>query len=179
MLGAARWSLARTNPDPERLEPGPRPACQPSGGASRRGAALLAGAQAGLVAALLAPVREGSDLVRAVRDLTAVADHPTLGVDRAATLVANALLPFALAFAEHTGDTRLSDAASAAWETLPAAGANEVTRRATRQVAGEVRLGLLGERGQQGLIHLDAAYCAPRRCYECPVAHRVLADAAE
>ncbi len=143
------------------------------------GAALLAGAREGLVAALLAPVREGRDLVGAVRDLTAVADHPTLGPDRAAALVANALLPFALAFAEHTGDTRLTDAASAAWETLPAAGANEVTRRTTRQVAGEARLGPLGERGQQGLIHLDAGFCTPRRCYECPVAHRVLADAAE
>ncbi|MDP9356845.1 MAG: DUF2851 family protein, partial [Chloroflexota bacterium] len=166
-LTPSAWSRARV-----------RPANHPAARLGA-GAALLAGAQAGLVAALLAPVREGSDLVRAVRDLTAVADHPTLGVDRAATLVANALLPFALAFAEHTGDTRLSDAASAAWETLPAAGANEVTRRATRQVAGEVRLGLLGERGQQGLIHLDAAYCAPRRCYGCPVTHRVLADAAE
>ncbi len=140
---------------------------------------LLAGARAGLVAGLLAPVREGSDPVRAVQDLTAVAGHPTLGPDRAAALVANALLPFALAFAEHTGDARLTDAASAAWERLPAAGANEVTRRATRQVSGEARLGPLGERGQQGLIHLDAAFCAPRRCYECPVAHRVLAEAAE
>ncbi len=166
-LAPSAWTRARV-----------RPANHPAARLGA-GAALLAGARAGLVAALLAPVREARDLVGAVRDLTAVADHPTLGPDRAAALVANALLPFALAFAEHTGDTRLTEAASAAWETLPAAGANEVTRRTTRQVAGEARLGPLGERGQQGLIHLDAGFCTPRRCYECPVAHRVLADAAE
>ena len=32
----------------------------------------------------------------------------------------------------------------------------------------------LGSRGQQGLIHLDQGFCAPRRCFECPVALRVL-----
>jgi hypothetical protein len=33
----------------------------------------------------------------------------------------------------------------------------------------------LGARGGQGLIHLDAALCAPRRCYECPIARAVIA----
>lgn len=130
-----------------------------------------------------APSRGASDPpdpVAALRDLTAGPDgHPGLGADRAAALVANALLPFALALAEQTGDAALLDAAARAWELLPAADMDAITRRARRQVAGDARLPALGARGQQGLLHLDSALCAPRRCYECPIAHRVLAtDAA-
>jgi hypothetical protein len=89
-------------------------------------------------------------------------------------IVVNALLPFALALAEQTGDAKLADGASAAWERLPTAEGNEVTKRALRQVGGSARLPGLGARGQQGLIHLDGALCGPRRCYECPIAERVL-----
>ena len=70
----------------------------------------------------------------------------------------------------------LTDAAALAWERLPAAEPNEVTRRAQRQIAGAARLPGLSARGQQGLLHLDSTLCAPRRCYECPIAHRVLAE---
>ena len=146
------------------------------------GAALLTAATGGLVAALLAPVRAGADPVAALRDLAAGkgvggGSGPGLGADRATDLIANAVLPFALAYAEHTGDAALLDAAARAWERLPAAAPNEVTRRAGRQVAGDARLGAVGARGQQGLIHLDQSLCAPRRCFECPIAHAVLADA--
>ncbi|CAA9534462.1 MAG: hypothetical protein AVDCRST_MAG49-155, partial [uncultured Thermomicrobiales bacterium] len=68
------------------------------------------------------------------------------------------------------------DAAALAWERLPAADADAVTRRALRQVAGDARVPGLGARGQQGLLQLDATLCSPRRCYECSVAHRVLAE---
>jgi hypothetical protein len=129
----------------------------------------------GLVAALLAPLYEGNDPIQTLRDL-AMADRPMLGSDRAGTIVANALVPFAVALAEHTSDTTLLDAASSTWERLPAGGANEVLRRTGRQVAGKTTLRRLGARGQQGLIHLDSTLCAPRRCYECPIAHRVLAE---
>jgi hypothetical protein len=125
---------------------------------------------------MLAPLRAGRDPVLALRDLAAHDAAPGLGEPRAAAIVANGLIPFALALAEHTGEAALTDAAARAWERLPAAEPNEVTRRAQHQVAGGVRLGPLGARGQQGLIHLDATLCAPRRCYECPIAHRVLAD---
>jgi hypothetical protein len=137
-------------------------------------AALVAQANGGLVTALLVPIRSGADPVEAFRTLTRSGDRPGVGADRAAAIVANAVIPFALALAEQTNDAALLDAASAAWEKLPPADANEVTRRAQRQVAGEVRLGSLGARGQQGLIHLDQAFCAPRRCFECPIAAEVL-----
>lgn len=139
-------------------------------------AALLAAAQegGGLQAALLTPLRTGADPVGTLRDLAAAGGAPGLGQERAVGLSANALLPFALALAEQTGDAALTDAAARAWECLPAAEPNAVTRRAARQVAGDVRLGPLGARGQQGLIHLDTTLCAPRRCFECPIAHRVV-----
>jgi hypothetical protein len=117
----------------------------------------------------------GADPVEALRALAAGGAGAGLGPDRATGLVANAVLPFALAYAEQTGDAALLDAAARAWERLPAAEPNEVTRRAQRQVAGKVRLGALGARGQQGLIQLDQTLCAPRRCYECPIAHAVIA----
>jgi len=140
------------------------------------GAALLANLPGGLIPGLLAPIRAGDDPIAAIRDKTERDGHPGLGFDRAAAIVANALLPFALALAEHTGDRALTDVAALAWERLPAAESNAVTRRAHRQVAGDARLTGLGARGQQGLIHLDATLCAPRRCFECPIAHLTLTE---
>jgi hypothetical protein len=137
-------------------------------------AALIARAGGGLVTALLAPMRCGADPVDAFRTLTRSGAHPGVGADRAAAIVANAVIPFALALAEQSNDGALLDAASAAWEKLPPADPNEITRRAQRQVAGEARLGSIGARGQQGLIHLDQTFCAPRRCFECPIAAEVL-----
>ena len=141
------------------------------------GAALIAHGQAqgGLLVAVLSPLRASADPLPAFRRLTAVDGGPGLGADRAGGLVANGVLPFALALAEQTGDLDLLDAAARAWERLPAAEPNVVTRRAQRQVAGDVSLGRIGARGLQGLIQLDSTLCAPRRCYECPIAHAVTA----
>jgi hypothetical protein len=141
------------------------------------GAAIIANAQpvGGFLAALLAPLRSGSDPVASLRALATSAEGPGLGEDRAGGLITNAVLPFALALAEQTGDAELLEGAARAWERLPAAEPNDVTRRAQRQVAGSTRLGKLGSRGLQGLIHLDSTLCAPRRCYECPIARAVLA----
>ncbi|HEU5434067.1 MAG TPA: hypothetical protein VFU81_20525, partial [Thermomicrobiales bacterium] len=61
------------------------------------------------------------------------------------------------------------------WERLPGLEANERTRRALRQVAGAARIPGLGARGGQGLMHLDVTLCAPRRCFECPIARVVIA----
>jgi hypothetical protein len=161
-LPATAWTRAR-------VRPANHPALRLAAAA-----ALVANARGGLVAALLAPLRQGIDPVVALRELAIWDGETGIGEDRAVGLVVNALLPFALALAEHTGDRELTDRASAAWERLPPAESNEMTRRALRQVAGAARLTKLGARGQQGLLHLDGALCAPRRCYECPIAERVL-----
>lgn len=156
------WTRART-----------RPANHPAARLAAGAALLATTADSGLLAALLAPIRAGTDVVATLRDWVA-GGSAVLGEGRAVALVANAVLPFALAYAEHTGDAALSDAAAHAWERLPAAEANEITRRTLRQVAGDAPLRRLGERGHQGLIQLDATLCTPRRCYECPIAQRVL-----
>lgn len=141
------------------------------------GAAMVAHGQArgGLLVVVLSPLRAGAELLPAFRQLTMSDGEFGLGQDRAGGLLANAVLPFALALAEQTGDIDLLDAAARAWEQLPAAEPNAITRRAQRQVAGDVPLGRLGARGLQGLIQLDSTLCAPRRCYECPIAHAVAA----
>lgn len=139
------------------------------------GAALVATPE-GFVASMLDPFRSQLDAVEHLQQLSCVDGATTLGNERAVGLIGNVLIPFALALAEHTFDTDLSAAASGAWERLRNAESNAITRRAQRQVAGEARLTGLGFRGQQGLIHLDQTLCAPRRCYECPVAAAVLTD---
>lgn len=140
------------------------------------GAALLAASTGGLLPELLSAVRERADAPALLHDRCAAGGRTLLGQDRATGIVANAVVPFALALSEQTGDHALGEAAAHLWERLPAAESNEVTRRALRQVAGEVRLPGLGTRGQQGLIHLDQTLCRPRRCFECPIASAVLHD---
>ena len=127
-------------------------------------------ARGGLLAALLEPLRAGNDPVAPLREAT----DGRLGEERATIVVVNGLLPLALALASRTGDRDLLDAASGAWERLPATESNARTRRALRQVAGSSRLRGLGGRGQQGLVELDTTLCAPRRCHFCPVALAVL-----
>ena len=141
------------------------------------GANLLAFTRGGLVAGLLSPIRGGADPISALRRLTIGGDHPGIGADRATELVVNALLPFAFALAEQTGDDGLLGAAALIWDGLAATASNTITRRALGQVTGGLRVRSLGARGQQGLIHLDQTLCAPRRCFECPIAAAVMAEA--
>ena len=138
-------------------------------------AALVANAPSGLTAALLDPIRSGTDPVAALLATAHAAGAP-LGEDRAIAIAANVLLPMALALAEQSDDPTLLDAAAGAWERLRPAASNETTRRATMQVTGGPSIRGLGERGMQGLIHLDRALCTPRRCYECPIAAAVIAS---
>ncbi len=138
------------------------------------GAAILANAEGGLVPTLLDALRTGDDVATMLQKLSTAKSEFTLGEDRARAIVANAFIPFALALAEQTTDAQLSEAAARAWEQMPGAGHNEVTKRALKQVAGSSRVPSLGIRGEQGLIHLDTSLCAPRRCRECPVAKMVV-----
>jgi hypothetical protein len=138
------------------------------------GAAMIANAASGLSADLLEAVRRGDDPIALLRQLSCAGGERLLGQDRAVGIVANTVIPFAFAVASSTSDPELSEAAAGLWERLPGAEANEVTRRARYQVAGDARLPGLGARGQQGLIQLDQTLCGPRRCFECPIAHAAL-----
>lgn len=125
---------------------------------------------------LLDQVRLRADIPAVIRRLANVPDRPALGESRAIAIAANVVLPLALALARHIADPELEDAASEAWAQLPVAGWSRPAKRARYQAVGDARLDRLGERGIQGLIHLDRHLCTPRRCYECPIAAEVVRD---
>jgi hypothetical protein len=125
---------------------------------------------------LLEHIRTRSDMPETIRHLCNTPDRPALGQSRAVGLAANVVLPLALALARHVSDPELEDAASDAWARLPVAEWSRPAKRARYQVVGDARLDRLGERGIQGLIHLDRHLCTPRRCYECPIAAEVIRD---
>lgn len=164
-------TLPPTAWDRVRVRPANHPVPRLLAAANMAAAASSAG---GLLSAVLGTL-EGEDAVADLQALASDDAKPRIGVDRARDILASGVMPFALAFAAHTGDQVLADAASGLWERLPASAANAVTRRAHRQVAGAAPLGQIGARGAQGLIHLDTALCQPRRCFECPIAAGELA----
>lgn len=137
-------------------------------------AALLTGSFEGFTAAVIDTVRRGEDPVTLLMAQSARGDRSSMGEGRAVAIVASGILPFLLALAESAGDPELSERASQRWEVLEAGDPNQITRRALKQVAGNVRVSRLGERGLQGLIQLDRNFCEPRRCLECPIAHMAL-----
>src|SRR5918993_1311926 len=75
----------------------------------------------GLLSTLLEPLRTGGDPIQSLIELTRHGESPALGQDRAISIVASVLIPFAVAYAEHAEDSTLTDRAAMAWETLPAA----------------------------------------------------------
>jgi hypothetical protein len=165
-LPATSWTLARI-----------RPANHPI----RRliqAAAIIAGSKFHPGAELMASVRAGIDPAVTVAGLVAEHGAPPIGVDRARAIATNVLIPFGFAIASQNADQDLAEAVARLWESLPGAESNERTRRAIRQVTGEVGLKRIGARIQQGLVHLDQTLCGPRRCYECPIAAAVIREPA-
>ena len=141
-------------------------------------ALLLARMPGGIVFEFTEAARAGADLGKMLVNKSVWHGASLIGHGRAIEIVSNTVIPFAIAFAEYTGDTHLAEAASTSWERLAAGEHNAITRRAQHQVSGSVRVPGLGARGLQGLIHLDTTLCAPRRCFECPIAHLVTEDPA-
>jgi hypothetical protein len=145
-------------------------------------AGLLANARADLLGWVMDWTRivTSRDAVDAIRALTRTDHSPALGADRATALIASVLIPFAMAYAHSIDDPGIESAAIDLWDALPAAAPGRPAKRALAQVAGEGgRLRGLGERGHQGLLHLDRTLCTPRRCMECPIAAEVLIAARE
>lgn len=122
------------------------------------GAAEPAVGLAELQALLLGPPRPGDPAGRYI------------GQDRAAEMLTNIVIPFALAYGAWAEDERLSEGASALWERTPATGGNVATRALLVRLGAEAGLRLKTGRAQQGALHLTHHYCEERRCYECPLA---------
>jgi hypothetical protein len=133
-------------------------------------ALIVARARGGIVFETIERLRTGESLGERLVEWGMWKDTRLIGEGRAAGIVANVIVPFAMALAAQSNDDDLAESVSRCWEGLPAEEPNQATRRALRQVAGRERLSGLGARGMQGLIHLDATLCAPRRCFECPIA---------
>lgn len=125
---------------------------------------------------LLAAVREQDDCRDLLRSLssTSVAG---MGRPRATAMVATVVLPLFMAWSQREGDVELEDDISRLWVDLPRSEWSRPALRARAQAAGDNPLGALGERAVQGLLHLDRELCAPRRCFECPIAAEVVAAA--
>ena len=137
-------------------------------------AALLTSSFEGLTASLVNSVRTGGDPVELLIERSRAGGRAGMGEGRAIAIVASSVLPFLLALADAAGDPQLSEQASRCWEVLKAGEPNRATKQAMHQVSGKIPFGRIGERGMQGLIQLDRAYCQPRRCLECPIAHLAL-----
>lgn len=163
-VSATAWTRARTRPA---NHPVARLMCA---------SALLDRTDGDPFSVLLEHVWSRSNIPEEIRRLSNSPGRSALGQARAIGLAANVILPLALAYARHVADPELEDAASDAWSHLPVAEWSRPAKRARYQVAGESRLDRLGERGIQGLIHLDRHLCTPRRCYECPIAAEVVHD---
>lgn len=163
-IAATRWTRART-----------RPANHP---VTRLVTAttLLDATVGDPFTVLIETIRSETDLPRTLRSLCAGDIRPSLGRARAIAIASSVILPIALAYGRHIGDTELEDAASRMWARLPPSEWSRPARRALTQAAGSAPVRMLGERGLQGLLHLDRNLCTPRRCHACPVAAEVVRD---
>lgn len=123
---------------------------------------------------LLEGVFSGERTPQLLRDLTTRPWHPGLGAGRAMAITASVVLPIVHAQAVIDGNAALEDAVMREWTSLPHAEWTQPARRALSQVTGGIRLRNLGERGHQGLLHLDRQLCTPRKCSACPIAHAVI-----
>lgn len=137
-------------------------------------AALLARTGGRPLPAMLDAIRNDESPGERLREWTTRPGHPGIGAGRATAIVASIVIPFALAWAAQNDDPDLEDAALRAWHGLKLAEWTRPARRAMRQVSGGPAIRSLGERGHQGLLHLDRMLCTPRRCYECPIAAEVV-----
>lgn len=164
MVPANAWQVARV-----------RPANHPVA-RTMQAAALLSRTGRRPLEPLIETLRGGHPPVSWIRDLTTRPGHPGLGAGRATAMTASVLIPFALAYAAHTDDAELEDAARRAWIGLKHAEWTRPAKRALAQVTGGPGVRRLGERGHQGLLHLDRELCTPRRCFECPIAAEVVRD---
>lgn len=138
-------------------------------------ATLLNRSGSELIPVLNAAIREGQSIPATLQSMAASHESPPIGVDRATSITASVIVPFAVALARATDDHDLEDAALSSWSALRSSALAQPARRARSQIAGNRPITGVQERGNQGLLVLDKRFCTPRRCYECPIAREVVA----
>jgi hypothetical protein len=167
----APWVMPATSWTRGRSRPANHPASRLAALAN-----LLATSGGDLVPVILDRLRSGARVDDALRDLSRSDVHAGIGSPRAIAITASVILPLMMGYAHHSGDHALEDAVSHAWSRLPKSEWSRPARRALAQAAGDVPVGPIGERANQGLLYLDRNLCTPRRCYECPIAAEVIRD---
>lgn len=138
-------------------------------------ASLLGRSGSRLIPTLHEAIRGDQSIPALLQEMIDTSVAPALGEDRAISITASVVIPFAVALAHAIDDPYLEEMAHVAWSSLASASLSQPARRARNQVAGDVQIRNLRERGNQGLLLLDKRFCSPRRCYECPVAREVVA----
>jgi hypothetical protein len=131
-------------------------------------ASLLAHSEQGLLNECLHAVQARHARVALHRWLDSA--RPYLGADRAHELIVNAVVPFALAYADQTDNDHLREVASQLWLQLPAGAGNRRIQQVREQICGTARVPIRSARAEQGLLHLATTGCRQLRCFECPVA---------
>jgi hypothetical protein len=145
-------------------------------------------AREGLTDALLAPLRDAAIPSRAltaallktlvVRTPEALpgATPASLGEGRAVEMLANVVLPFAVAWAGARAEPALAATALVALAALPGTGRND-TLAAMQEIVAPAgcRVERLSALQQQGLLHLYARHCSLHDCAGCPLAQPLVA----
>ncbi|MSQ23638.1 MAG: DUF2851 family protein [Chloroflexi bacterium] len=105
-----------------------------------------------------------SDFGRPLQRTTAL-----LGDERAADIVVNVVLPWALALSRRREIPGLEAATLSAYRQHPRLADNQITRHMSRQVLGDADPRLVDSAcRQQGLIELYQGWCDFRACASCP-----------
>lgn len=166
-IPATSWELARV-----------RPANHPAYRIMQL-ATLLSQTEGNVLGYLRDGIHKGESPVQFLQERTARPWHPGIGAGRATAIVSSVLIPTLLAQAAIEEDDALEDIVMALWASLPKAEWTQPARRAMKQITGGPTIRKLGERGHQGLLHLDRELCAPRRCMACPIAAAVIRNQAD
>lgn len=91
-----------------------------------------------------------------------------IGCEKASEIVINAILPFACAWGEVSGELGLMRRSMEVYRSYTGLRDNELTRHMKQQLQLRQEVHL-SARQQQGLIHIFRTYCHRRNCAECLV----------
>jgi hypothetical protein len=91
-----------------------------------------------------------------------------LGRDRAADIVINVFLPFAVAWGRVNARPELAEKAMAIYRRYPPLASNTLQRHMNRQLGIDNKMANTARR-QQGLLHLFKTFCSLGACQDCPL----------
>jgi hypothetical protein len=98
-----------------------------------------------------------------------------LGEGRAADIVVNVLLPFAVAWARLTAQPELAAKAFDLYHHYPRLAVNTIERHMRKQL-GISRYLVNSARRQQGLLHIYKTLCSQGQCHRCPIGRKGLSS---